>query len=88
MKHATSLLERFGGPEGYDRAVGAAVVADTMLVMQEFINRSQGTSDDVMLTGKNSDLCKTRLRSLLLDGAIWLEEVLWTHYRPGARARP
>ena len=86
VKHASALLARFGGPEGYDRAVSAAVVGDTMLVMQEFINLSQATTDDVMLTGTNSDMCKTRLRSLLQDGAIWLPEVaLGPTIRPARR---
>ena len=60
---------------GDDRTVSAAVVADTMLIMQEFIYQSQSTTDDVMYSGKQSDLCKARLRSLLRDGAIWLPEV-------------
>ena len=74
VKHATALLTRFGGPEGYDRTVSAAVVGDAMLVMQEFINVSQSTTDDVVLSGTQSDLCKSRLRTLLQDGAIWLPE--------------
>ena len=74
VKHASTLLARFGGTGGYDRTVSAAVVADTMLVMQHFINESQSTRDDVVLSGKFSDQCKARLRSLLRDGAIWLPE--------------
>ena len=75
VKHASALLTRFGGPEGYDRTVSAALVGDTMLVMQEFINVSQSTTDDVMVSGKQSDLCKNRLQFLLQEGAIWLPQV-------------
>jgi len=36
-----SLLKKFGGLEGYDRLVSAAVVADGMVTFQKFINLSQ-----------------------------------------------
>ena len=70
VKHAAALLSRFAGLSGYDRVVCAAVVADTMLVMQEFINVSHADTDDAVLTGKQCNQCKCRLRSLLGDGAI------------------
>jgi hypothetical protein len=37
------LLAKFGGPEGYDRLVSAAVVSDCMIVIQKFINLSQAS---------------------------------------------
>jgi hypothetical protein len=40
---AISLLRRFGGDEGYNRLVGAALVGDAMVILGKFVNTSQAT---------------------------------------------
>ena len=40
-KKAKHLLRQMGGPQGYDRLVSSAVVADGMMIIQRYINFSQ-----------------------------------------------
>lgn len=45
---ARDLVRKFGGPAGYSRLVGAAVVGDGMLVLGKFINSSQAPHAKVL----------------------------------------
>lgn len=71
---AATLLSSFAGAAGYERVVGAALVADVMLVLQPCIREEDSDSLDVAKLGATA--CKVRddLRHLLHRGSIWLPE--------------
>ena len=75
---ARDLLTVMGGEEGYDRLVSAAVVGDAMQVITWAIDLEQRADDEVSCSAQVAARTRSTLRSLLVDGAIWLEEASGT----------
>ena len=72
VKWCRDLLEQWGGDKGYIRLVGSALIADALVMSWPFLRLTDKSEADYALTGTQAAECLSLLRSMLLDGAIWL----------------
>ena len=71
---ASELLEAWGGEKGFNTLLGAAVVADTMVITQPAIRLEDAAAADWSLSGPVASSLLQTLRHLLYDGGIFIEE--------------
>ncbi|CAE7401950.1 unnamed protein product [Symbiodinium sp. CCMP2592] len=71
---ACELLESLGGEKGFNALLGAALVADTMVITQPAIRLEDAAAADWSLSGPVASELLQTLRHLLYEGGIWLEE--------------
>ena len=69
---AQHLLESFGGLDGYDAIVSAAVIGDAMILAQQAIRVCDTDDGDLTLEVASAAKLKHDLKVLLFDGAIFL----------------
>ncbi|CAE7650905.1 unnamed protein product [Symbiodinium sp. CCMP2592] len=67
-----NLLQDWGGDKGYIRLVGSALIADALVMSWPFLKLADKSEADYSLTGVQAAECLSLLRSMLLEGAIWL----------------
>ena len=67
-----NLLQEWGGDRGYVRLVGSALIGDALVMSWPFLKLADKSEGDYSLTGVQAAECLSLLRSMLLQGAIWL----------------
>ena len=71
---ATELLQSWSGDAGYEKLVGAAVVADALMMGKTFLQLEDAAHADLAVSGEVAAELLFRLRCMLFDGGLFLAE--------------